>query len=352
MGQEKTLKKAGTSDPPSLATCLENDFLIGAAIEPYQTTGEHASLLKKHFNSVVAENVMKPGLLAPGKDEFFWEDADKIVSFAKQNNMKVRFHTLVWHNQTANWFFEDEQGSPLTATEENKQLLLERLRHFIRVVGDRYRDVIESWDVVNEVIDPEQPDGMRKSKWFELTGTTYIETAFYTAREVLGPGAKLFINDYNTNDLEKRKALYNLVRDLLDKGVPIDGVGHQMHINLEWPAAATVAETIDLFAGLGLDNKITEMDISLYQNNTDKYETVPRELLIKQGYRYQEIFDVFRAKRDKISQVITWGIADDHTWKTSFPIKRNDLPLLFDQHHQPKPAFWGIVDPSRLADEG
>lgn len=341
-------EKDGVSVIPSLYKSLESEFSVGAAIEPYQTEGPHAELLKKHFNSIVAENVMKPGLLAPKKDEFYWENADKIVSFAKENKMELRFHTLVWHNQTAGWFFEDEDGNELEAKEEHKQLLLERLRQYIRIVGERYRDDMESWDVVNEVIDPDEPDGLRKSKWFKITGTEYIEVAFHTAREVLGSKAGLFINDYNTNDPGKRTALYNLVKELLDKGVPVDGVGHQMHINLEWPEASTIEETIELFASLGIDNKVTEMDISLYVNDTDKYETISEELVTKQGKRYQEVFDIFRSKKDKISQVITWGIADDHTWKSGFPINRPDSPLLFDKQYRPKPAFWEIVNPSRL----
>ncbi|WP_077624671.1 endo-1,4-beta-xylanase [Sediminibacillus massiliensis] len=348
MRQDTVIQDSSRGEVPSLKEVWKNSFSIGAAIEPYQTTGKHAELLKKHFSSIVAENVMKPGLIAPKRNEYFWDDADSIIAFAGKNHLKVRFHTLVWHNQTADWFFQDEEGNPLKENPEHKQLLLDRLKEYIRVVGNRYKNAIESWDVVNEVIDPDQPDGLRRSTWFNITGTDYIETAFRTAREVLGPEAKLFINDYNTNDPKKREFLYELVKDLQSKGVPIDGVGHQMHINLEWPSVSTISETIDLFANLGLDNKVTEMDISIYENDKDTYETVPQDLLAKQGKRYQEIFDLFKSKKGKISQVITWGIADDHTWKTNFPIKRIDLPLLFDQEHLPKPAFWGIVDPSKL----
>ena len=339
-----------SSQIPSLAESLQDYFLTGAAITPAQTEGAHSRLLTRHFNSLVAENVMKPALLAPAEGEFVWQDADKIISFARENQLKVRFHTLVWHNQTADWFFRDRQGNELGSHRENKHLVLGRLQEYIRIVGTRYKEDVESWDVVNEVIDPEEMDGLRRSKWFEITGTDYIKTAFQTAREVLGPEAKLFINDYNTNDPKKRAFLYELVKELLAEGVPVDGVGHQMHINLEWPAASTIAETIDLFAGLGLDNKVTEMDISLYTNDRDRYEMVPPEMLIRQGYRYQEVFDVLKAKSDKISQVITWGIADDHTWKSTFPIKRLDLPLFFDEEHRPKPAFWGVVDPARIDD--
>lgn len=341
---QNTGGQTSLSDLPSLYEKLEDAFLIGAAIEVYQTSGVHAELLKGHFNSVVAENVMKPEHIVPREGKYTFEEADRIVAFAKQNNMKVRFHTLVWHNQTPAWFFQDEQGNEMTPSKENKQLLLKRLKQFIRTVCERYKNDIESWDVVNEVIDPEQSDGIRQSKWFQLSGTDYIETAFHTAREVIGDNAKLFINDYNTNDPAKREHLYNLVKRLLARGVPIDGIGHQMHINLEWPSVATIAETMDMFGELGLDNKVTELDISVYSNSTDKMETIPDTLLVKQGNRYKEVFDVLRSKNDKVSQVVTWGIADDHTWKSTFPITRKDVPLLFDKHLRPKQAFWGIVD--------
>src|SRR6185295_1469447 len=127
-------------------------------------------------------------------------------------------------------------------------------------------------------------------------------------REV-APNARLFINDYSTTDPIKRTCLYNLTRDLRAQGVPIDGVGHQMHINVESPSAQTIEETIQLFAGLGVDQHITEMDMSVYTNSTDKYTAVPEELLIKQGYRYKEVFDVFRRHADTIKSVTVWGMA-------------------------------------------
>jgi endo-1,4-beta-xylanase len=121
-----------------------------------------------------------------------------------------------------------------------------------------------------------------------------------------------------------------------------------MHINIESPSAAVIEETIQLFAGAGLDNQITELDMSVYTNNTDTYTTVPEEILIKQGYRYQEVFDVFKRQKEHVSSVTLWGIGDDHTWLKTFPITRLDLPLLFDEQLQAKHAYWGVVDPSRL----
>jgi endo-1,4-beta-xylanase len=336
------------TDIPSVYQTLAPYFPIGAAVEPEQLDeSHHAELLTRHYNSLVAENVMKPGSIQPVEGQFNWTSADKLVQFARAHNLQMRGHTLVWHQQNPDWLFKDASGADLTPTPENKALLLQRLESHIRAVVGRYKNDIQSWDVVNEVIDPSQPDGMRRSGWYQITGLDYIRTAFRVAHEV-APNAKLYINDYSTTNPAKRQLLYNLVRDLRAEGVPIDGVGHQMHINIDSPSGAVIEETIKLFADAGLDNQITELDMSVYANDTDTYTTVPESVLIKQGYRYKEVFESFRRQSDHISSVTFWGIADDHTWLKTFPITRLDLPLLFDEQLQAKYAYWGVVDPSRL----
>lgn len=334
---------------PALKDVLKEDFFIGAAVTPGQLDGVHRDLLTKHFNTIVAENVMKPEWLAPEPDLFIWEHVDKLISFSQNHHMKIRFHTLVWHNQTPDWFFKDKNGNEMTPTEENKELLLTRLKTYITTVVERYRDDIHYWDVVNEVIDPDQPNGMRQSKWYQITGIDFIKVAFQTVRQVAGPDTKLYINDFNSMRPGKREFLFELVKDLLDQGIPVDGIGHQMHVGIEEPPTLVdVEETLKMFADLDLDNQITEMDVSVYNNSTDKYDTISEDLLVKQGYRYRDLFDVFRKNKDMISAVVTWGIADDHTWKRHFPIDRLDLPLLFNEQLQVKDAFWGIVDPLQL----
>ncbi len=341
---EKTIQQ----DIPSVYKAYAGDFSIGAAVEPNQLEGEHAALLKKHFNSIVAENAMKPASIQPTEGYFNWGSADQIAEFAKANHMSMRGHTLVWHNQVPDWFFLDKNGKPMTPTKENKQLLLKRLEDHIRAVVGRYKDVVDSWDVVNEVIDASQPDGMRHSKWYEIAGTDYIDKAFESAHQA-APDAKLFINDYNTvSDPKKRRLLYDFVRKELAKGVPISGVGHQMHINIASPSGQALKDTIRLFAGLGLDNQITEMDMSVYTNSTDKYQKVPENVLVQQGYRYKEIFDALKSVKNDVSRVMFWGIADDHTWLKNRSTPRLDEPLLFDENLQAKYAYWGIVDPSKL----
>jgi endo-1,4-beta-xylanase len=298
------------TDIPSLAQTFSGDFTIGAAIWQGDLTGAHAELLKKHFSSITAENVMKWQTTEPTEGSFNFAAADALVAFAKDNHMRVRGHTLCWHKQVPPWVFKDTSGREMTRTPENKKLLLTRLEDHIRGVVSHYRDDVYAWDVVNEVIDPREPDGFRRSQWFLITGADFIDTAFRTAHEV-APEARLFINDYGTTDPRKRRFLYNLVRDLRRRGVPVDGVGHQMHSNINQPSAAAIVETINMFAALGVDNQITELDVSFYPDHTSSYPAIADHLLQQQAQQYGAFFQAFRQLKGKISSVTFWGMADD-----------------------------------------
>jgi endo-1,4-beta-xylanase len=130
--------------------------------------------------------------------------------------------------------------------------------------------------------------------------------------------------------------------------VPIDGIGHQMHITIGWPSVAETKAMLDTFVPLGLEQQITEMDVSIYTNNSESFPTPPRDRLLRQAYKYRDLFALYRRYADHISSVTIWGLADDDTWLDTFPVTRNDAPLLFDEQLQAKPAFWGVVDPSRI----
>lgn len=347
---------------PAMKDRYEDSFPIGAAVEPYQLEGTHGEILKRHYNSIVAENVMKPVNIQPEEGEFNFEEADKIVQFAEEHNMDLRFHTLIWHSQVPDWFFLDEDGNEMIdATDpeqqaENKALLLDRLETHIKTIVQRYSDEVEAWDVVNETIDPNASNerGLRESKWYQIAGTDYINIAFETARKYAGEDAKLFINDYNTEVEPKRTHLYNLVNDLLDQGVPIDGVGHQAHIQLDWPTIEEMRDSINMFADLGLENQITELDVSLYGwpptpafANYD--EIVESGRLYNQAERYDQLFELYRDLDDKITNVTFWGIADDHTWLDDRAEEYNegvgkDAPFVFDPDFNVKPSYWEMMD--------
>ncbi|WP_308201464.1 endo-1,4-beta-xylanase [Sphaerisporangium perillae] len=336
-------KPVQTDIPPVKDTL---PFQVGAAIAWAQTLGEHGELLTRHFDSVTPGNALKWDATEPREGEFTFDEGDHLVDYAAEHGLKFRGHTLAWHSQTPGWVFKDGDRD-LTATPEDKALLLKRLENHIRAVMGRYKGKIQTWDVVNEVVDENQPDGMRRSPWFQVTGYDFIRTAFRVAHEV-DPAAALVLNDYNTEFPRKRQAMYDLVKKLKAEKVPIDAVGHQLHVNIEQVPASEIEKTIRLFAGLGVDQQVTELDVSVYTDFVSSYTTVPAEVPAQQGYRYKEIFDVFRRQASHLSSVTVWGLADDATWLSSFPITRLNPPLLFDDELQAKPAYWGVVDPSKL----
>jgi len=344
----------GDASIPSLKEVFAGYFTIGAAVEPHvHLSGRNREMLLRHYNVIVAENAMKPVSIQPREGRFNWASADRIRDFARDNNMRLRFHALVWHNQVPDWFFIDREGNRMVnetdpvKREANKTLLLRRLETHIKAVVERYKNDVDYWEVVNEVIDPNRPDGMRNSQWYQITGKEFIKTAFRAAREAAGEDALLAINDYNTHQLRKRDFLYDLVMELRDEGIRVDIIGHQTHISLVYPSMARIGESIEKFAAAGFRNHVTELDISVYAyRDTTSYNVVPEHLLDQLAVRYRDLFDVFRRLEAHIDDVTFWGIADNHTWLHNRPVPRRDAPFLFDEQFEPKDAFWAVVDPN------
>ena len=334
------------TDIPVLKDVLANDFVMGTAVHGQEIEGSNGELVLRHFASITPGNALKWESTEPTEGNFNWERSDIEVAFGVDHGLKVRGHTLAWHSQTPAWVFLRPDGTPLTSSADDKALLLSRLEKHIRAEVGRYKDKAYAWDVVNEIIDANQPDGLRRSRWYEISGLDYVRTAFRVAHEV-APNAELFINDYGTEQPAKREALFKVVSQLLAEGVPVSGVGHQVHINVESPPVSNLQDTIERFAPLGLDQQITELDVSAYTNSTDT-APVPDDVVVNQGHRYRALFDMLRAEKAHISAVTVWGASDGVSWLRSFPIVRADKPLLFDDQMQAKPAYWGIVDPSKL----
>ncbi len=340
------------ADIASVYETLQSYFPVGAAIDSSDLSGVHAQLLTKHFNDITSGNDMKWDATEPSEGNFTFTTADAEVKFAQTNHMLIRGHNLVWHQQIPSWVFLDANGNPMTATPGNKALLLQRMQNHINAVVGHFGSAVYVWDVVNEPIDETQPDGLRHNIWYQIIGPEYIDDAFRFAREAAPYGVKLFVNDYNTQDPARRTALYNLVTGMQSRGVPIDGIGHEMHSNIQYPSAQSIIDAVNLFSSIGLDNEITELDMSIYTDSTSKYTTVPDSILAEQGYRYRDYFQAFRELKGKISSLTLWGLADDNTWLDTTPITRLDMPLLFDTKLQAKPAYWGVVDPSQLPGSG
>lgn len=345
---------ADDKDIPSLYQEYEKHFPVGAAVavaDRNRTLDSHRDLIKKHFNSVTAENVMKPETTQPARGKFDFSQADELVDFAENNNMKVRGHTLVWYNQTPDWFFEDENGNRIDKKDQiskkERQLVIDRMEdHISRVVGE-YRGRVYAWDVVNEAIDQ---GTFRQSPWLEIIGEEYIEKAFKFAHKE-DPEAKLFYNDYNT--VQRREEIYEMVKELIENDVPIHGIGMQGHWGLDEPSITEIEKTIQKFAELDdltdkydFEIQITELDITMFSwGDESKPDEPSEEMLKKQARRYEDLFELFIEYSDIISGVTFWGVADDATWLDNFPVEnRNDWPLLFDENHEPKDAFWKVID--------
>jgi endo-1,4-beta-xylanase len=336
------------SDSLSLSEKYSEYFAIGAAIGQSHLSDYDTVLLKKHFNSITAENDMKPQRTINKKGKYTFEAGDKLVAFAEKNNIKVRGHTLVWYNQTDDWFYRDKKGNFLA-----KEEMLDRLQEYISNVLNHYRGKVYAWDVVNEAISWE-PDKLYREDidWFRICGPEYIEKAFIFAREA-DPEVKLFYNDYNLIDSVKAKKVYEMAKDFQVRGIPIDGIGMQGHWTLEDVNTENLTRSIDLFGSLGLEVQITELDISIYPF----YHNVPRdqlpeqvreftkELEMDQAEKYREVFEVLRKKADVVTSVTFWGVADNKTWLSNhFVSGRTDYPLLFNTNYEPKKVFEMIMD--------
>ncbi|MCL6624959.1 endo-1,4-beta-xylanase [Alicyclobacillus shizuokensis] len=324
---------------PSLAQAFAGDFRIGAAVSP-QALSRHAELIAHHFNSVTAENHMKFSEVHPREDEYTFAEADRLVRFAEQHNLAVRGHTLVWHNQTPDWVFQDGSGQIVSAPE-----LRRRLRDHIEHVVGRWKNQVYAWDVVNEAVADSGGDWLRESPWRSILGDGYIAEAFAIAHEV-DPHAQLFYNDYNECHPDKREKIYRLLRWLKDSGVPVHGIGMQGHWGLNSPCLDDIRRTIERFAGLGLRLQVTELDVSLFAwNETDvRWAEPPAERLERQAQRYEAIFGLLREYRNVIDSVTFWGTTDDLSWLNDFPVRgRGNWPLLFASDGRPKPVFWRVL---------
>lgn len=319
---------------------FKTDFIIGAAVNK-DTIQSEQGLLKQHFNSITAENEMKFEHLQPRKGEFTFDVADDFLAFAQENDMKMRGHTLVWHNQTPDWFFLDDDGNDLSREE-----LLARMKEHISTVVSRYKGKIHAWDVVNEAVLDHGDDLYRQSKWLEIIGEDFIDYAFHYAHEA-DPDALLFYNDYNESDPVKRRKIYQLVKGLLDRGVPIHGIGLQSHWNLYSPSIKDIKQSIEGYAELGLKLHVTELDVSMFSFDDKRTDiTSPtKEMLYLQAERYQQFFEVFHMYRDVIESVTFWGVSDAYTWLSDFPVVgRKNWPFLFDESGDKKPAFDRVIE--------
>ncbi|WP_205502390.1 endo-1,4-beta-xylanase [Rufibacter psychrotolerans] len=347
----------------SLKSVFKNDFHVGAALNHRQAMGQDPkaeAIIAQHFNTISPENLLKWGSVHPQPETFNYKPADAYVALGKKHKQFIVGHTLVWHQQTPNWVFEDGAGKAAS-----KEQLLKRMQDHIAAVAGRYKGQINGWDVVNEALND---DGtLRNSKWYQITGEEYLAKAFEAAQKA-DPKAELYYNDYNMWKPAKRDGAIKLVKSLQDKGLKVTGIGMQGHWGLEHPSIQQIEESIVKFSALG-KVMITELDIDVLPNPSNrqgadidatfdfdqKYNIytkgLPNEVQQKLARRYAEIFALFHKHRDKISRVTFWGVTDGDSWLNNWPIKgRTSYPLIFDRNYQPKPALEAIVQAVKKKD--
>ncbi|HEV2667638.1 MAG TPA: endo-1,4-beta-xylanase, partial [Blastocatellia bacterium] len=300
---------------------------IGAAVNmsPFRNESIYTQTLGREFNMLVAENAMKFDAMHPAQNTYNFTDADLLVAYAEANNMAVRGHTLVWHSQLPGW---------LTGGNFTRDQVIAIMRDHIMTVMGRYRGRILAWDVVNEAVSDNNGQLRTDSFWHQRIGPEYIAMAFQFAREA-DPNAILYYNDYSAEGAgAKSDAVFNLVSGLLNQGVPIDGVGWQMHQINPFRIQQAHRTNAQRLASLGLEVSITEMDVRI------SLPTTAQELN-EQALAYRDVVE-FCLSQPNVKTLVTWGFTDKYSWIPGFFSGFGDA-LIFDMNYQPKPAYSAML---------
>ncbi len=305
---------------------------IGAAVDPsHFSEAAYSTTLAREFNQAEPENAMKFGPIHPGVGTYNFAPADAIVAFAQSHSMATRGHNLVWYNQLPGWLTNGGYSPPQLAA---------ILQDHINTVVGRYAGQLYAWDVVNEAFNA---DGtLRSFLWYDspgigVTGTGYIEQAFRWAHAA-DPAALLFYNDYSAETVNtKSDAIYRMAQDFKARGVPIDGIGLQMHFTTNTGSLASMDANIQRITALGLQLQITELDVRLPVNGSGVATTAA---LATQAQIYHDIIAMC-LKYPLCTAVQTWGFTDKYSWiPGTYPGFGAALPL--DISYQPKPAYGSI----------
>jgi len=309
--------------------------LVGTAVRPYALSEmAYSATLGREFNMLEGEDAMKWWVLRPDRATFNFADGDRVVAFAEVHRMKVRGHNLVWGWTNPAW---------LTNGNFKAQELSQMLQEHITVVAKHYRGKVFAWDVVNEGFD--EHGKVKPSIWYDQPGigfagkgTAYIEQTFRWAHAA-DPDVLLFYNDGGAETVnEKSDAIYAMVKDFKRRGVPIDGVGLQMHIFDLAPDLDGIDANIARFSSLGVQIHLTEMDVAV---PLDAYGNPRPEDLAKQAEIYRRVATACLA-HSGCTAIQTWGFTDKYSWIGSATKKAKGAGLLFDRDYHPKPAYEGL----------
>ncbi|WP_294634688.1 bifunctional endo-1,4-beta-xylanase/feruloyl esterase [uncultured Bacteroides sp.] len=334
-----------------LKDAYKDYFSIGVAVNMRNISEpDQIALIKKDFNSITAENDMKPQLTEPESGKFSWENADKIADFCRANGIKLRGHCLMWHAQIGEWMYRDAKGELVS-----KETLFKNMKQHITAIVQRYKDVIYAWDVVNEAISDggwqggpriagQKPSPYRNSPLYQIAGDEFIKKAFIYAREA-DPDVLLFYNDYNAADPAKRDRIYNMVKAMKEEGIPIDGIGMQGHYNIYGPSMEDVDAAITKYSTLVKHIHITELDIRANEemggqlNFSRGGADISQVVKALQEDQYTRLFRVLRKHKEVIDNVTFWNLSDRDSW-----LGARNYPLPYDENYKPKRVYNLIKD--------
>jgi len=308
---------------------------IGTAVMSHRLADSQVrALVAREFDSLTPENEMKWESIEPRPGTFEFAAGDRLVAFAAENGIRMRGHTLVWHQQVPFWV----KGLKADA------LRAAMARHIQNVVG-HWKDQIAQWDVVNEGLANDDSGQLRDDSPFTSLGPTFIDDAFRLAHAA-DPQAQLFYNDYGIEGVgpAKAEAAYALCKRLTEAGVPIHGVGFQMHVDpRHWPSADSIRKNAERYAALGLAVELTEMDVPV--------GALPGDINEKLQRQRQITHDIVAAcvAVDRCSGITFWGVSDRYSWLNSAQwglLRRRSppYPLPFNTKLEPKPMVAGIID--------
>ena len=367
-----------TAPQKTLKEAYAGKFLIGCANDLSSITDAEAEYIKMQYDIVTPENCMKPQPIHPSEDKYNFA----MVDWCQKNGLKVWGHTLVWHAQTPNWFFEEKNPAtgeaarpatpPATPPDANgqrrnrpgfggrgnmgplasREVILQRLKDHIMTVVGRYKGRVMGWDVVNEAIadgGDGKTENLRNFSWYKAVGPDVLTLAFKWAHEA-DPNAELNYNDYNieqgaVKDTGKHASSMILLKRLIAEGAPITGVGIQGHWHLD-TNLDDVEKAIEDYASLGLKVSITELDVTATGGNSGAFgvrqgdRTIPPENFQKQAEVYKKLFEILMRHSDAIERVTFWGLSDTRSWR------RGQAALLFDGQLNPKPAYKAVIEAS------
>lgn len=303
--------------------------MVGAALNA-RTASTHRDIFLKHFNSATCENEMKFGYICDLRGNYRSQGADDIYNLCRENGISLRGHNFIWNSN-----IPPDEFNAMPAAEIEK--MMDRHMSFM---ARRYPEIY-CWDVVNEAIGT---DITRNSLWHGKFGDNYFDIFFKTAARIF-PNTQLFYNEDDEARDNKCEAICTLVMRSLESGLRIDGLGLQCHIDIYNPRIDKYEAALEKYASLGIRLHITELDVSYYDYDTGNYDSPPADLTERHARVYGDYYSLFRRYSESIDCVTTWGVADDSTWLRNWPVRnRLNWPLLFDENHEPKEAFYRITD--------